>query len=369
MMESISGFIKKEAVFVITVLCALVSAFFVPPSREYAAYLNLHVLALLFCLLAVVAGIKSTGIFERLSASLLSKTNDARSLGMLLVLLCFFLAMLITNDVALITMVPLTMDIFRNDSEKRLIFIVVMETVAANLGSLVTPVGNPQNLFLFSEYNLDIRAFFSVTLPLGLISLALIVPIMLFAPGGIIKPPKPERDSAVNKADAAIYLGLFAICLLGVFNIINCIVCLALVLAVFFLRDRTILAGIDYILLLTFVCFFIFAGNIARIGAVSALISKALAGREIIVSALFSQFISNVPAAIMLSSFTKNAGALIIGTNIGGLGTPVASLASLISYKLYCSGPNAKRGRYLLVFSIVNFALLAVMLAAAEMIF
>ncbi len=246
---------------------------------------------------------------------------------------------------------------------------VVMETVAANLGSLVTPVGNPQNLFLFSEYNMDIGSFFSVTLPLGLVSLALIVLIMLCARGGRIEALQSEREVIIDKANALIYLALFVICLLTVFNLLDCRVCLAFVLLGFFLRDRRILASIDYLLLLTFVCFFVFAGNIARIGVVKEFISKAVEGREIMVSALFSQFISNVPAAITLSSFTDNSRALIIGTNIGGLGTIVASLASLISYKLYSFAPNAKRGRYLLIFSGVNFALLAVMLAIAQRIF
>jgi len=276
--------------------------------------------------------------------------------------------MLITNDVALLTFVPLTIGLFSLDRGDRLIFMIVMETVAANLGSLVTPIGNPQNLYLFSAYHLDAGSFFRITLPLGGICLLLITPITLFAMhNGRIHVAFGGKVS-VNKRDSLKYLVLFVLCLLTVLRILNCWICLAAVLVVLLLTDRKIFGKVDYVLLLTFLCFFLFVGNIAQIPVIRESLSKIITGREMVVSALLSQGISNVPAAVMLSSFTGNVKALLLGTNIGGLGTPVASLASLISFKLYCGSANSRKGRYLAVFSVINFALLAVLLIIAELI-
>lgn len=370
-MKTLKQCLKNEKMVIIAALCAAASALWVPPSPRYLEYLNWPVLTVLFCLMAVVAGFRSTGVFGWLSGALLSRAGDVRRVGIILVLLCFFLAMLITNDVALLTLVPLTMGLFPEKEEDRLIFIIVMETAAANLGSIVTPVGNPQNLYLFSAYGMDAASFFRVTLPLGGVSLGLVLAVTLVGlrpgtAGGALPPGEP---AAVDRRRALIYLALFMLCLLTVFQMVSGWLCLGAVLAVILAVDRRVLGRVDYMLLLTFVCFFIFVGNIARIGAVRTLVSSVLAGHEMLTAALISQVISNVPAAIMLSSFTQNARALVAGVNIGGLGTLVASLASLISCRLYCAGPGAKRSRYLAVFSTVNFALLAVLLVLASWMF
>lgn len=361
-MKSVLRFIKNEIVLVIAAVCAVISSIFVHPSKEYLHYIDWSVIILLFCLMAVVAGFKETGVFDWLTQSLLSKTINAKSIGRLLVLLSFFLSMFITNDVALITIVPLTIGLFKGSSENRLIFIIVMETVAANLGSIVTPIGNPQNLYLFSAYNLDIFAFFRITLPLGTISLALIIISVSIMKAGEIKGMTSEHFK-IDKVKSSVFLALFVLCLFTVLRVVNPWICLFFVLIVLLIVDRSVVFEVDYLLLLTFICFFVLVGNIARVESINGFISKMLAGNEIISAVLISQVISNVPAAVMLSSFTDNAKALLIGTNIGGLGTLVASLASLISYKLYCSSANAKKARYLVIFSTINFAFLAVLLA------
>lgn len=360
-MTAIKNFIKKETVFIIALTAAIISALFVPPSEAYLTYINKSVLILLFCLMATVAGFKKAGVLDRLSQLMLQRTKNAKTLGMVLVLICFFFSMLITNDVALITFVPLTIGLFEYN-EKKLIFIVVMETVAANLGSLVTPIGNPQNLFLFSEYKMDLLSFFSVTLPLGCLGILPVILIMLCSGRGTVSIAKGEDKIKIEKTRAIVYSVLFIICLLTVLNIISDLLCLLIVVAALLVTDRGLFAKVDYMLLLTFVCFFIFTGNIARISFISDFLSQIIKGREIVLSALISQVISNVPAAVMLSSFTNDGKSLLIGTNIGGLGTLVASLASLISYKLYCERKGVQKGRYLAVFSIINFALFGVLL-------
>ena len=358
MFNKVKIFIKKEMVFSIAALCAVISAFLIPPSREYMGYIDWSVLALLFCLMAVVEGLREAGVLSGLSNMLLSKTKSIKTLGLALVLLCFFLAMLITNDVALITLVPLTIGILEGQREEKIIFIVVMETVAANLGSLATPIGNPQNLFLYSHYNMDIVSFLKITIPLCLISLILIIPIMLCLTGGDINIELTDKKTEINKKRAAKFIALFIVCLFTVLNILDYRLCFFIVLVVLFFTDRGVLNKVDYMLLFTFVCFFIFVGNISNINAVSGLVSKVIKGNEWLTAALLSQVISNVPAAVMLSSFTDNAKSLIMGTNIGGLGTLVASLASLISYRIYCGHEGAKKGKYLVVFSLINFILL-----------
>ncbi len=348
---------------VISAAAAAASMLAVPPDAAYLNYCNIPVLALLFCLMAVVAGLRQNGLFAVLSQKLLQQTTDSRKLALLLVLLCFFGSMFITNDVALLTFVPFTFSLFPSLPEKRLLFILVLETAAANLGSLVTPIGNPQNLFLYTHYQMQLGSFLAITLPLGAISLLLLLTATLLLPREADAPPQITTTTpTLQKPHTIIYLCLFACCIAAVLKLVDVRFCLGLLLLYLLLFDRPILAKIDYALLLTFVCFFLFVGNLARIELLNQLLRQILGGRELLLSALVSQCISNVPAAILLSTFTDNARALLIGVNVGGLGTLVASLASLISYKLYCSRPQAQRSRYLAQFSAVNFAFLLVLL-------
>lgn len=360
-MEQIKSFIKKETVFVIAAVLTVFSMFLVPPNKEYLGYINFSVLAILFCLMSVVAGFRKIGVFEAVSYMILSRTDDIKKIGMILVLVCFFTAMLVTNDVALITFVPFTIGILGDDDDN-LIFVIVMETIAANLGSVVTPIGNPQNLFLYSYYGLNILDFLKITLPLGVLSLILIVLIAAFRKSSNSHVISGKGSVSINKRQLLKYTTMFIICLLTVLHIIHYIVCFTIISIILLISDRTLFGRVDYMLLITFVCFFIFVGNISSLESVRLFVAKMLTNREILVSALISQCISNVPAAIMLAPFTDKAAKLLIGVNIGGLGTIIASMASLISYKYYAVRENARKGKYLLVFSMYNIALLAVLL-------
>ena len=367
-MAAIRSFIRREPVLLIAALAALVSCFFVPPDADYLGYMDLRTLALLYCLMTVVAGLRQAGLFAHLAHSLCQRTSSLRALALLLVLLCFFSSMLITNDVALLTFVPFAVVVLgMADRKKELIHIVVLQTVAANLGSMLTPVGNPQNLFLYSFYDLSLGDFLRVTLPVWLLSLLLIAAACLFFDRSRMEVFLGE-EPGLDRRRLILYLALFVLCLTVVLRLISWPVMLAALLAVLLIFDRRILLKADFMLLLTFVAFFIFAGNLARIEAVSALLRRLLAGREYPVTLLTSQIISNVPAALLLSGFTDQSRALLLGVNIGGLGAPIASLASLISMKLYSHSEHAHTGRYLLEFSAVNLLLLLI-LSIAQLLF
>lgn len=398
-MDSIVKFIKSEAVLSIAFAAALLSCFFVKPGPEYMDYIDFRTLALLFCLMIVVAGFKKSGLFDRVARRLCDGAKTVRGLCLGLVLLCFFSSMLITNDVALITFVPFAVLVLKLAGLRGdlLIKVVILQTAAANLGSMLTPVGNPQNLYIYSSFNLSFADFIAITLPLWAVSLALCAVLTLLlcreeraeprAAGSLgirnsegaldsnntaeaaaldLAPEEERVDDALGpqfsfKAQVVFYGLLFCVCLAVVLRILSWPVMLLIVFASVYGRDRQLLKEADYMLLLTFICFFIFSGNLARIPAVSAFLSSAMAGRTFGVSAMASQVISNVPAAVLLSGFTEDAKALLLGVNAGGLGTPVASLASLISYKLYCSSAGARPGRYMKLFLLLNFALLALL--------
>lgn len=367
-MAAIRSFVRREPVLLIAALAAMVSCFFVPPDAEYLGYLDLRTLSLLYCLMTVVAGLRQAGLFAHLAHSLCQRTSSLRALALLLVLLCFFSSMLITNDVALLTFVPFAVVVLgMADRKKELIHIVVLQTVAANLGSMLTPVGNPQNLFLYSYYDLSIGDFLRVTLPVWLLSLLLIFLSCLLFDRSRMEIFLGE-EPGIDRRGLILYLALFVLCLTVVLRLLSWPVMLAALLAVLLIFDRRILLKADFMLLLTFVAFFIFAGNLARIDAVSALLRRLLAGREYPVTLLTSQIISNVPAALLLSGFTDQSRALLLGVNIGGLGTPIASLASLISMKLYSHSDHAHTGRYLLEFTAVSLILLLILSLAQLLI-
>ncbi len=358
--------IKIDPVFVVSAGLALASSFLVSPSLAYLSYIDWPVIILLYCLMAVVAGLKQTGLFEWLSGLILSKTGKLRNISCLLVLLCFFSAMVITNDVALLTFVPLTIPLLKDRGEDRLIFVIVMETVAANLGSMVTPIGNPQNLYLFTAYRMTAASFFRLTLPLGLISLILIILVMPTLRGHEAELPARPATEPPDPVQVRKYLILLVLCLLTVFKLVNYWLCLGIILFLLLLTDKAVLLKVDYVLLATFISFFIFVGNLSALPSLRTFVSGLMKGREMLAAALVSQFISNVPAAVMLSTFTDNREALLIGVNIGGLGTLIASLASLISYKLYADSIGAQKGRYLAFFSLINFIFLAALAGIAQ---
>ena len=361
-MKSIVKFVKSQPVLVIAFLAAVVTMFIIPPDGEYLGYCNVTVLIQLFGLMVAVAGLRGVGIFDVVTRSMMKRARNVRLLALALVLICFFSSMLVTNDVALLTFVPLTILIFKDiQDEKSRILTIVLETAAANLGSMMTPVGNPQNLYLYDEFGLTMGTFLQVMLPVGVVSLICLTALTLLLPKAGCTAPAASQ-TAIPKVRMTAFLLLFLLCLLSVFRVVPDYVCLIGAVLAAAIFDRSLFLKVDYALLATFVCFFVFVGNIARIEAVRGFFSEILGGRELIVSVGLSQVISNVPAAVMLSGFTENGTELLLGVNLGGLGTIIASLASLISFQFYRKSEGARSGRYMLTFTLVSILLLAVLL-------
>ena len=361
-MKTIVKFVKSQPVLVIAFLAAVATMFIIPPDGEYLGYCNVTVLIQLFGLMVAVAGLRSVGIFDVVTRSMMKRAGNVRLLGLVLVLICFFSSMLVTNDVALLTFVPLTILIFKDiGDEKSRILTIVLETAAANLGSMMTPVGNPQNLFLYDEFGLTMGTFLQVMLPAGVVSLICLAGLVFLLPKKDCAAPEGS-ETVIPKVRMTAFLLLFLLCLLSVFRVVPAYVCLIGAILAAAVFDRSLFGKVDYALLATFVCFFVFVGNIARVETVRGFFSEILAGQELIVSVILSQVISNVPAAVMLSGFTENGTELLLGVNLGGLGTIIASLASLISFQFYRKSEGARSGRYLLTFTLVSIVLLAVLL-------
>lgn len=362
-MKQVKAFLRSETVLIAAAAAAGITMIFVPPSRDYLGYINYRVLTLLFCLMAVVGGFQKIGMFAALGQKMVAGAHNTRLLCMALILLCFFSSMVITNDVALLTFVPFAILILTLTGQtKNMIYVIVLQTAAANLGSMLTPVGNPQNLYLYTAYHFTPLSFFRLTLPVTGASLLLLLILCFGVRAEHIHVRFTQDVKITNRRQLVIYIALFALCLLCVFQVLPYPILLILFIAALFFTDKSLFCRVDYGLLMTFVCFFIFVGNIERMEAVRKLIAGLIEGREKIAAVLLSQAISNVPAAVLLSGFTDKAGALLLGVNIGGLGTLVASLASLISYKLYLRSDGARMGRYLAVFSAVNLGILLILL-------
>lgn len=377
MFTKVKELFQKETVCCIAFLLAVISMCFVVPSKNYISYIDFRVLALLFCLMAVVRGFSSIGVFTRLGTMLLTHVHSLRMLSALFIFLCFFFSMLITNDVALITFVPFTILVLSMAGQKKfLIPVIVLETIAANLGSMLTPLGNPQNLYLYTISGLSIGAFVRIMLPYSFVSAILLLIFILFLPKDTVSTATAANTAnstntvtASNTSNViceavkarknsrilfAFYLILFLLCLLTVLHILPYQILFFLVLTGFLLLDYRVLKDVDYFLLLTFLCFFIFIGNMKQISLVHELISKLLIHHEVLMGIGASQIISNVPAAILLSGFTDDYSALLIGVNLGGLGTLIASLASLISFKFYTNSNGSDTRRFLGIFTLYN---------------
>lgn len=369
MIQNVKEFLKKEAVLCIAALCAIATMFFVPVSAEYLHYIDFRVLCLLLCLMGVVAGFKSVGAFEYLTYQLLSRIHSGRILGTTLVMLPFFSSMLVTNDVALLIFIPFTLELLtRLELKKAIVPVIVLQTVAANLGSMATPVGNPQNLFLYSAFHLRAADFFSVTLPLTLMSLAGLLVASFPVLPKMLTSQKLEQAKISSIKNLLIFAGLFVLCLLTVFRMIPYLLTTAVIVVVLVLLDRKLLNDIDYMLLFTFVCFFIVSENLGRLEAVCNFLQTLLSRNTLLTSIGASQIISNVPAAVLLSGFTDQWQDLLAGVNIGGLGTPIASLASLITLKLYLRWPGANIGKFIGVFTVANVIGLIVLIVFSALL-
>lgn len=366
--EKIYNFIKKETVLSIAAILAILSMFFVKPDVRYFSYIDMRVLAILFCLMAVMGGFGDLGVFEDMGTYLLRKTKNLRQLEFVLVYLCFFCSMLITNDVSLLTFVPFALLTLKMAGRKdEMIFVVVMQTIAANLGSMFTPIGNPQNLYIYNLTEMSLGGFLWHMLPYTLISGMLLGGLLFFRRTGkeetalVLSNEKNRRDEKFQHK-FLIYTVLFFFSLSTVARILPYQLVFVIVLVIVWIVDKKILKSVDYCLLLTFACFFIFIGNMERIPAVSDLLKEIVTGHEIAAGVISSQMISNVPAALLLSGFTSDYGKLLFGVNFGGLGTLIASMASLISYKLFVNTNPEKKREYFLNFTGYNILFLIVLL-------
>ncbi len=360
-------YLKENAVLCIALVLAALSCVFMQPGLALFGYIDYRVLVLLLSLMLIVAGFNSLGVFQMLGEILCTKVHRIRTLKLVLVLLCFFLSMLVTNDVALITFVPFTLLVFSLiHCEDELIHTVVLETIAANLGSMLTPIGNPQNLLLYSLSGMSIGQFILHMLPLTLLSLVGLVFCIIttknksVAVGGL---SCTDRTDFLKNKKFWIYCILFCICLGNIFHLYSYLVVGIIVGIVVLLIQPSLYKNADYGLLLTFIGFFIFVGNIRQIEWLQQWISGAVTGRELLSGVAISQVISNVPAAMLLSGFTSDYRSLLYGVNIGGLGTLIASMASLISYQAYTRKYPACKGKYLAQFTLYNLGFLAVLFA------
>ena len=407
----IKDFLKKEVVLCVAFVLAVVSAFLVPPDAAYRDYIDFRTLGILFCLMSVMAGLQKIGVFEQIAMRLLARTRKPSSLVVILVFLCFVFSMVITNDVALITFVPFVFTVGRLSGEKlyrRMVFpTVVLQTIAANLGSMLTPIGNPQNLYLYGISGMDWADFVETMLPYSAASLGLLTigcvglgrwlerqtDVTEAGTGQVrtgeadvteagtgetdetprvnvlVDPGSTHRSFdtlAAGKFAVAVYMGLFILCLWTVARIVPLWITMAAVVVGVAIVDVRVFRRVDYCLLLTFTAFFVFIGNMGRLPVFSGFLQYMVSGHEVPVAILASQCISNVPAALLLSGFTDNVTGLLIGTNLGGLGTLIASMASLISYKYVAAEVRERelpggKGRYFWLFTAANLVFLAIL--------
>lgn len=380
---------------------AIISCFFVTPGREYLSYINWRTLILLFCLMAVVAGFAKAGVFRYISRKLSQRMKDTRRLSVGFMLLCFLLSMFVTNDVALVTVVPLTLLTMMRCSEKAKIQTLVQETIAANLGSMLTPFGNPQNLYLTSYYGIGMGEFLRLMLPYTGVALVILLLQTLISPkeglggrareAGIPEGKNREaaslyesgenltgRDEMYEEAlrekllrskgrlvSILLYGILFIVSMFSVARILDYRILFGIILITILVYDRSVLRHVNYTLLLTFVSFFVLIGNLGAMTQIQAALTQMIEGRELLTAILSSQIISNVPAAVLLSGFTDQGKALIVGTDLGGLGTLIASMASIITFQLYSLESGAKKGKYLLTFTLWNVIDLVILGAVA----
>lgn len=332
--SSFIEFLKKECVLVIAVTLAILSSFISIPKMSY---IDFKVLILLFNLMVVVAAFKELKVLDSIAIGLLKKCNTYTSISLALVFITFISSMIVTNDVALITFVPLSIVIARK-ANINVLKIVVFQTLAANLGSSFTPMGNPQNLFIYSFYNLSPIDFFKITLPIVILAVLFLV-LLVFKDKKMNLSLDLEDVKIDNKRDVYLFGGLFLIILLSVFHVIDYKVTFLITIVMVLILNKKLFSQVDYSLLITFIGFFIFVGNISTMDVVKNFMEGILNSPKstFLASVLSSQVISNVPATMLLSGFTNHFKELLLGVNIGGMGTLIASLASVISYKIYTS--------------------------------
>lgn len=366
--ETAVSFMRRNVVLCVALFFAAATSVIIPPDAKYSGYIDYKTIACLFCTLAVVGALKNIHFFTILARKIIAATGNLRAAVISLVCITFIGSMLIANDMALLTFLPLGYYVLTSAKrEKYMAFTFIMQNIAANLGGMLTPFGNPQNLYLYSKFNISNGAFVSVMAPPFLISVTLIIITCLFLPRDKIEC-SGDTGETLPRGRTILYLLLFAAAIAIVFRAIPYIAGLLIITGILLIADGNAVKKVDYPLLLTFVAFFIFAGNMARIPAVSALFSALLEKNTLLFSVISCQFISNVPSAILLSQFTENWRELLVGVNIGGTGTLIASLASLITFREYTNKNRGGVKKYMLMFTAFNFAFLIILTAVESLL-
>lgn len=360
-LQNTTAFMRKNVVMLVALLVACITMFFVPPDKAYLVYFDVKTLTCLFCVLAVVCALKNVQFFYILAQQIVRLFRNARMAVLALVYITFIGSMLIANDMALLTFLPLGYLVLTSTGKQRyMAFTFIMQNIAANLGGMLTPFGNPQNLYLYTKFEIPTAEFVQIMLLPFCVAVALITVCCLV----FVKPEPLVVEAEKPKLPVArtvLYLVLFALAIAIVFRSIPYQLGLVVIPAVLLIADRKALKMVDYPLLLTFVFFFVFSGNMARIEIVRTFFSGLLQKSTLLMSILSCQVISNVPSAILLSQFTDNYRELLLGVNIGGVGTLIASLASLITFREYTSHNPGKTGYYIRYFSLFNFGFLIIL--------
>lgn len=360
--DKILAFVKKEVVLSIAFIAMIVTCFFIPPDKSYLGYFEYKTLISLFCMLAVVAGLKNTNVFELISKKLIGLFRTRRAVIFALVFGTFFFDMIVANDMSLITFLPLTYIVLHStNNDKYLSITFILQTIAANMGGMITPHGNPQNLYLYEFYHIETLEFIGV-----LLIQSLVVAVMLIIACMFIKNDKlvlkSDENLDIKKKELIIYAILFVVVILTIFRVIPHLITLAIVVLAVLIFDVKRFKHVDYALLATFCVFFIFSGNMARIDGIKNFIASIVEDNTLLAGIVSCQFISNVPTAIFLSNFTENYRHLLVAVNVGSLGIIISSLASLITLKEFLKHQPKNFKKYMLTFTLVNTTFLAVLL-------
>ena len=364
----IKSFIENNAVLCIAVTAAILSSLFVKPDAEYINYLDFKTLSCLFSTLAVICALRNIHFFSTLAEKIVVCTGNLRVAVTAIVYITFIGSMLIANDMALLTFLPLGFYVMKmTGMDKYTAYVFILQNIAANLGGMLTPFGNPQNLYLFEAFKIPSGEFVGIMLIPFSVSVLMITVCSLLLPASRLSLTA-SRNERLPAVKTMLYIILFALSILAVFRVVPYYICMGIIIAVLMIIDRSALRAVDYPLLLTFTAFFIFAGNMARIDIIHDILSALMEKSTLLYSVLSCQVISNVPSAILLSQFTDNYPSLLIGVNIGGTGTLIASLASLITFREYTKEHKDKTARYLVLFTVMNFIFLSVLVAVSLML-
>lgn len=362
MIRSILDFFKKEMVLTIAIILTFITCIVIPIDIKYLDYFDYGTLILLFCILLVVSGLKSTNFLNWISKKIIGLFKTRRGIAFALVFGTLIIDMIVANDMSLITFLPLSyITLHTTQNDEYIPYIFVLQTIAANMGGMITPYGNPQNLYLYNYFNLSAIEIFQTLLTQYLVIIALLVISLLFIKNDPLTI-KEKCDTKINKKYFALYFFLFILVILGIFRVINLYILIPLIVIPVLIVDRRRFKDIDYSLLATFVVFFIFSGNLSRINSITKVITGVLKKNTLFAGLLSCQIISNVPTAILLSKFTSDVTSILISVNVGSLGIIISSLASLIGLKEYIKHHKKGVFKYIIIHTAINFSFLFIIL-------